>query len=161
MSKKRKIRSRMKKGKGRDAVKKIVYSHLDFAGECLKRDGYLVPFAAIITADGPIYYPMDFSEEVTPVAGLRMLCEKYNALMAIIVMDAYESRDLSGIAPSEAQDRQEILVAQYEDSKSSRAFNQYYERDEDGNIRFGKRIERSIYIPLTFSDIIPKRSQSR
>jgi hypothetical protein len=129
------------KDKRRNFMKKLLESFLDSGIENLRTLGSIAPVAFIITKTGTNICMMNFSDKDLAMKSLRKLCRELGANKVIIMAESYMSRDLSGIRPSKASDREEAIVIQGEDVKgNSRAIAQPFYRNKKGELKFKKKV---------------------
>jgi hypothetical protein len=130
-------------------MKKLLEFFLDSGIDNLRTLGSIDPVAFIITETGTNICMMNFSDKDLAMKNLRKLCRELSANKVIIMAEAYTSRDLSGIRPSKASDREESIVIQGEDNMGdSCAIVQPFYRNKKGELKLKKKVTLLDVSPL-------------
>ena len=123
-------------------MQKQLEFYLNMGIQNLRNFGDLAPVAFIFYRKKMTIHMMDFSDKDLALANLRRVCRELKANKVIIMVESYTSRDLSGIRPSMAPDREESIVVQGENVKGkSCAIIQPFYRDKKGKIKLKKKIK--------------------
>jgi hypothetical protein len=123
-------------------MEKQLEFYLDMGIQNLRSFGDVAPVAFIFYGKEMIIHMMDFSDKDLSLANLRRVCRELEANKVIIMVESYTSRNLSGIRPSMAPDREESIVVQGENVKGdSCAIIQPFYRGKKGKIKLKKKIK--------------------
>ena len=118
-----------------ETLEKFVEEFLAMGIEALHKYGSVNPVAFMINEKDLIIHPMDFSDKELAMQVLRKLCQENDVKKVITMGEAYLSHDLSGIPPSEAPDRRDVIVVRGEDINGKSCMTiQPFHRNKNGKI---------------------------
>lgn len=139
----------------------------EYAEFCLRKSGAMAPALFLIGVDGPMVFVPDRMADANDKDNFanmaRLVCIAYNASACVMVLEAWlklakpgENLDLTE-PPSEAFDRQEVIVIVGEDRSAQR--QQFLSIVRSGNGRFFNLTEAEVPAPdnMTgrFANILP------
>ena len=122
-------------------MEKLLEFYLKAGIENLRNFGSVAPVAFIFYGTEMMIHMMNFSDKDLAEVVLRKVSRELKANKVIIMAESYTSRDLSGIRPSMAPDREESIVIQGEDVKgNSCAIIQPFYRNKQGRIKLKNKM---------------------
>ena len=131
-------------------MERLLDFYLGMGIQNLRAYGSVAPVAFIFNGTKMTIHMMNFNDKDLAIQTLRSICRELNADKVIIMAEAFYSKDLSGVRPSMAPDREECIMVQGENiSGDSGAIVQPFYRDNKGKIRLKQKIKLLEVLPLS------------